>query len=154
MEAVDLELMIQEELSSLFGKKNLPSVGQIQFLQDNEPEFIEKNLKRSLKSWKIDNCNTPTSSPQSNRRCEALNGKFKRNYVFENCLDSAQIVLDQIKYWLEQSNTFAHQPAFEMKTRNKFYNLNITALLIQILNRKSNYKASPFQSRKSSYLTE
>lgn len=126
MQAVDIELMIQEALHSRFGE-NLPSVGQLQFLHDNGPEFIEKNLKKSLKSWNIIDCNTPTYSPQSNGMCEALNGTFKRDYVYESCLDSAQIVLDQIKHWVEEYNTFAPHSALQMKTPNEFYNFTNAA---------------------------
>jgi putative transposase len=43
MQAVDIELMVQESLYSRFGE-NLPRTGQLQFLHDNGPEFIEKNL--------------------------------------------------------------------------------------------------------------
>ncbi|MFT7201654.1 MAG: putative transposase [Algoriphagus sp.] len=126
MQAVDIELMLQEALHSRFGEI-LPPLGQLQFLHDNGPEFIEKNLKKSLKSWNIDDCNTPTYSPQSNGMCEALNGTFKRDYVYESCLDSAQIVLDQIDKWVEEYNTFAPHSALNMKTPNEFYNFKIAA---------------------------
>jgi putative transposase len=126
MQAVDIELMLQEALHSRFGEI-LPPLGQLQFLHDNGPEFIEKNLKKSLKNWNIDDCNTPTYSPQSNGMCEALNGTFKRDYVYESCLDSAQIVLDQIDKWVEEYNTFAPHSALNMKTPNEFYNFKIAA---------------------------
>lgn len=41
MQAVDIELMLQEALYGRFGE-NLPRTGQLQFLHDNGPEFIEK----------------------------------------------------------------------------------------------------------------
>lgn len=126
MQAVDIELMLQEALYGRFGE-NLPRTGQLQFLHDNGPEFIEKTLKKSLKNWNIDDCNTPTYSPQSNGMCEALNGTFKRDYVYESCLDSAQIVLDQIDKWVEEYNTFAPHSALNMKTPNEFYNFKIAA---------------------------
>jgi len=126
MQAVDIELMVQEGLNSRFGT-NLPAIGQLQFLHDNGPEFIEKILKKSLKSWNIDDCNTPTYSPQSNGMCEALNGTFKRDYVYESCLDNAQTVLKQIPKWVEEYNTFAPHSALEMKTPNEFYNFKIAA---------------------------
>jgi putative transposase len=120
MQAVDIELMIQEGLISRFGT-NLPGIGQLQFLHDNGPEFIEKILKKSLKSWNIEDCNTPTYSPQSNGMCEALNGTFKRDYVYESCLDNAQTVLNQIPKWVKEYNTFAPHSSLEMKTPNEFY---------------------------------
>lgn len=109
-----------------FGRA-LPTKGQLQFLHDNGPEFTEKTLKRSLRSWNIDDCNTPTYSAQSNGMCEALNGTFKRDYVYESFLDSAQIVLEQIQQWVDEYNTFAPHSSLEMKTPNEFYNFKIAA---------------------------
>lgn len=126
MQAVDIELMIQEGLFNRFGEL-LPNKGQLQLLHDNGPEYIEKNLKKSLKTWNIVDCNTPTYSPQSNGMCEALNGTFKRDYVYESCLDSAQIVSNQIKKWVDEYNTFAPHSALNMKTPNEFYNFKIAA---------------------------
>jgi putative transposase len=120
------ELMLPQALHSCF-EDNLPRTGQLQFLHDNDPEFIEKNLKKSLKSLNIDDCNTPTYSPQSNGMCEALNGTFKRDYVYESCLDSAQIVLQQIHQRVEEYNTFAPHSALNMKTPNEYYNFKIAA---------------------------
>jgi len=51
--------------------------------------------------------------------CEALNGTFKRDYVYESGLDSAQIVLQQIHQWVEEYNTFAPHSALTMKTPNE-----------------------------------
>jgi len=126
MQACDIELMVQEALFLRFGNE-LPAKDQLQFLHDNGPEYIEKRLQKSLKSWIIEDCNTPTYSPQSNGMCEALNGTFKRDYVFENCLDSAQVVIDQIQNWVDEYNGFAPHSALNMKTPNEFYNFKIAA---------------------------
>lgn len=126
MQAVDIELMVQDGLHARFGEK-LPPVGQLQFLHDNGPEFIEKRLRKTLKLWNIEDCSTPTYSPQSNGMCEALNGTFKRDYVYESCLDSAQIVINQIKQWVEEYNNFAPHSALNMKTPNEFYNFTNAA---------------------------
>ncbi|GGZ41878.1 hypothetical protein GCM10007049_38860 [Echinicola pacifica] len=68
-------------------------------MHDNGPEFVEKKLKASLKSWNSVDCNTPTYSPQSNGMCEALNGTFKIDYVYESCLDNTQTVFNQMQKW-------------------------------------------------------
>lgn len=81
----------------------------------------------SLKSWNIDDCNTPIYSPQSNGMCESLNGTFKRDYVYESCLDTAQTVLNQIKNWVDEYNGYAPHSALNMKTPNEFYNFKIAA---------------------------
>lgn len=126
MQAVDIELMVQDALHIRFGE-NLPNLGQLQFLHDNGPEFVEKKLKARLKSWNIVDCSTPTYSPQSNGMCEALNGTFKRDYVYESCLDNAQTVLNQMQKWADEYNTYAPHSALEMKTPNEFYNFKIAA---------------------------
>jgi len=101
----------------------LPALDQLQFLHDNGPEFIEKNLKVSQKSWNIVDCNKPTYSPQSNEMCEALNGTFKRDYVYESYLHNAQTVLNKIQKWVEQYNTYAPHSSLERKTPNEFITL-------------------------------
>lgn len=120
MQACDIESMVQEALFKRFGDQ-LPPKGQLQFLHDNGPEYIEKKLQGRLESWNIENCNTPSYSPQSNGMCEALNGTFKRDYVFENCLDSPQMVIGQIQDWVDEYNGFAPHSALNMKTPNEFY---------------------------------
>lgn len=126
MQAVDIELMLQEALFNRFGEK-FPEAWKLQFLHDNGPEFIEKELKKRIKLWKIVNCNTPTYSPQSNGMCEALNATFKRDYVYESCLESAEIVQKQIKQWVEEYNNFAPHSALYMKTPNEFYKFKTAA---------------------------
>lgn len=126
MQAVDIELMVQEALHARFGE-NLPDPDTLQFLHDNGPEFIEKKLRASLKSWNIIDCNTPTYSPQSNGMCEAFNATFKRDYVYENCLENPKTVLRQIQKWMNEYNTYAPHSALEMKTPNEFYNFKIAA---------------------------
>lgn len=120
IQACDIELLVQDALSLRFGDQ-LPSKGQLQFLHDNGPEYLEKRLLKSLKQWNVDNCNTPTYSPQSNGMCEAFNGTFKRDYVFENCLDNAQIVIQQIQSWVDEYNDFAPHSALNMKTPNEYF---------------------------------
>ena len=81
MWAVDIEQMLQEALLKRFGQAAAPH--PLEFLHDNGPEYLERTLQRQLKEWNIVNCNTPTYSPQSNGMCEAFNGTFKRDYVYQ-----------------------------------------------------------------------
>ncbi|MFT6964092.1 MAG: putative transposase [Flammeovirgaceae bacterium] len=71
MQACDIELMLQEALFSRFGE-SIPKKGKLQFLHDNGPEYIEKGLKKQIKAWQLEDCNTPTYSPQSNGICAAV----------------------------------------------------------------------------------
>ncbi len=125
IQACDIELMVQDGLWKRFGD-SLPPKGQLQFLHDNGPEFIENILTQNLKSWNIESCNTPTYSPQSNGMVEAWNGTFKRDYVYESCLDDAEYVLSMIPEWIEEYNNYAPHSALNMKTPQEFFNL-ITA---------------------------
>lgn len=126
MQACDIELMLQEAMFKRF-EEQLPNKNTLQFLHDNGPEYIEKNLKRNIKQWQIEDCNTPSYSPQSNGMCEAFNGTFKRDYVYESCLDNPEIVHQQLQLWIDEYNNYAPHSALGMKTPNHFFNFKIAA---------------------------
>jgi putative transposase len=117
MQACDIELLVQEALFARFGA-GLPQPKQLQLLHDNGPEYVEKKLQASLRSWNIEDCRTPTYSPESNGMCEALNGTFKRDYVYENCLDNPQTVISKMQEWVDEYNNFApHSAAAAVRTK-------------------------------------
>jgi putative transposase len=126
IQACDIESMVQDAMCKRFGDVNPPK-GQLQFLTDNGPEFIEKELNRNLKDWNIESCNTPTYSPQSNGMVEAFNGTFKRDYVYESCLDSAEYVQSMIPKWMDEYNDYAPHSALKMKTPTEYYKLKSAA---------------------------
>jgi putative transposase len=126
MQACHIELMVQEALFNRFGA-GLPEKDKLEFLHDNEPEYIEKGLRKQLGKWNIKDCNTPTYSPQSNGICESINGTFKRDYVYENCLDTPEIVMDRLQEWFDEYNSYAHHSSLKMKTPQEFYNFKIAA---------------------------
>ena len=126
MQACDIELMIQEALFNRFGE-SLPEKDKLEFLHDNGPEYIEKGLKKQLAKWNIKDCNTPKYSPQSNGICESFNGTFKRDYVYENCLDTPEIVMNRLQEWFNEYNSYAPHSALKMKTPQEFYNFKIAA---------------------------
>lgn len=131
IQGCDIELMLQDALFKRFGDNllefNKKTSEQLEFLHDNGPEYIEKKLKKQLEVWDIKDCNTPTYSPQSNGMCEAFNGTFKRDYVYESCLDNYQVVSDQIQGWIDEYNKYAPHSALDMKTPMEFYELNKVA---------------------------
>ena len=126
MQGCDIELMLQEALFNRFADQT-PEKGELQFLHDNGPEYIEKNLKKQVGLWNIEDCNTPTYSPQSNGMCEAFNGTFKRDYVYQSCLDNPATVYTQIQEWVDEYNQYAPHSALGMKTPNEFYNFKSAA---------------------------
>jgi putative transposase len=129
--AGDIELMLQEALFKRIGEQALPFIegagNQLEFLHDNGPEYIEKALKKQMAEWGLKNCNTPTYSPQSNGICEAFNGTFKRDYVYENCLDDPNTVSKQIQRWIDRYNNYAPHSALGMKTPNQYFNFKNAA---------------------------
>lgn len=126
IQACDIEQMVQEAILIRFGG-NLPNGNGIEFLHDNGPEYIEHQLKKSLAIWNVKDCRTPTYSPQSNGMCEAFNGTFKRDYVYENCLDDFETVKEQIGKWVEEYNTFAPHSALGMMTPHEYFNFKMVA---------------------------
>jgi putative transposase len=126
IQACDIEQMVQEALMTRFGGE-LPNGYGVEFLHDNGPEYREGVLQKSLKSWHVKDCSTPTYSPQSNGMCEAFNGTFKRDYVYENCLDDFETVKTQIGKWVEEYNTFAPHSALGMMTPNEYFNYKLAA---------------------------
>jgi len=126
MQACDIELMLQEALFERFDDR-LPKENQLEFLHDNGPEYIEKQLRAQIEKWNIIDCKTPTYSPQSNGMCEALNGTLKRDYVYESCLDNPEIVINQIQKWVNEYNSFAPHSALNMKTPKEYFNFKSAA---------------------------
>jgi putative transposase len=78
----------------------------------------------------LEDCNTPTYSPQSNGICAAVELKLLmgllRDYVYENCLDNPDAVYKQIQGWVNEYNQYAPHSALNMKTPNEFYNFKLT----------------------------
>lgn len=126
MQACHIELLVQEAIFQRFAD-GLPPKDQLQLLHDNGPEYIEKNFQKRLKEWNINDCHTPTYSPQSNGMCEALNGTLKRDYVFESCLDDPKTVIDQIQGWVDDYNNFAPHSALKMKTPKEYFIFKLAA---------------------------
>ena len=117
---------MQDALIKRFGHTNPPQ-GQLQFLHDNGPEYIEKHLTKTLNQWNVESCCTPIYSPQSNGLVEAFNGTFKRDYVYESCLEDVKSVQIQIPKWIEEYNTYAPHSAINMMTPTEFFNFNQAA---------------------------
>jgi putative transposase len=123
--AVDIELMMQEALLSRFGA--VRAANDLEFLHDNGPEYIEKQFQESLKSWNVKDCRTPTYSPQSNGICESFNGTFKRDYVYQNCLETEAEVRQMIADSIKDYNTFAPHSALGMQTPTEYFKLQMAA---------------------------
>ena len=59
--------------------------------------------------------------------CEAFNGTFKRDYVYQGYLDNIETLRAQIGKWVADYNTFAPHSALGMKTPAGFFKLKLVA---------------------------
>jgi len=126
IQATDIEQMLQEAIFKRFPSQEIKALG-LEFLHDNGPEYIEKKFRKQMIAWDVINCNTPTYSPESNRMCEAFNGTFKRDYVYQGFLDNIEILKVEFEKWVNDYNTYAPHSALEMKTPEEFFKLKIAA---------------------------
>ena len=58
---------------------------------------------------------------------EAFNGTFKRDDVYENCLESANQVAAMIPKWIREYNEYAPHSALEMQTPAEYFKLKQAA---------------------------
>lgn len=126
MQAVDIEQMIEEAILTRFSKDQIRAPG-LEFLHDNGPEYVEKVFRKRLLEWDVVDCHTPSYSPESNGICEAFNGTFKRDYVYQGYLDNIDELRKQIEKWVADYNTFAPHSALGMKTPAEFFKLRQAA---------------------------
>ena len=126
IQACDIEQMLQEAIFKRFPTPETKALG-LEFLHDNGPEYIEKKFRKQMIVWDVEDCHTPTYSPQSNGISEAFNGTFKRDYVYQGFLDDIETLKAQIGKWVEDYNTFAPHSALNMNTPEEFFKLKIAA---------------------------
>jgi putative transposase len=58
---------------------------------------------------------------------EIFNGTFKRDYVYENCLDSAEYVQSIILNWMEEYNIYEPYSVLNTKTPSEYFRLKLAA---------------------------
>lgn len=126
MQAADIELMVEEAIAKRFPGTDFKTAG-LEFLHDNGPEYIEKVFRKRLISWDVTDCRTPCYSPESNGMCEAFNGTFKRDYVYQGSLDNFETLKAQIEKWVADYNSFAPHSALGMLSPAEFYKLKTAA---------------------------
>ncbi len=126
MQAADIELMVEEAIAKRFPGSGFKTAG-LEFLHDNGPEYIEKVFRKRLISWDVADCRTPCYSPESNGMCEAFNGTFKRDYVYQGSLDNLETLRAQIEKWVADYNSFAPHSALGMLSPAEFYKLKSAA---------------------------
>ena len=83
--------MLREAIFRRFGETRAHAQG-IEFLSDNGPEYMSHRFRPFVRALGLIPCHTPRRSPQWNGLAEAFFGSFKRNYVYQACLDTLDTV--------------------------------------------------------------
>jgi putative transposase len=118
--ADDLAEMVREAVFRRFGQARQDAKG-IELLSDNGPEFTSHRFKPIVEALGLVPCHTPVRSPESNGLAEAFFGSFKRDYVYQSCLETLEAVAAQVPGWVEHYNHHAPHSALGMRPPAEFY---------------------------------
>lgn len=118
--AEDLAKMLREAVFRRFGEARTRAQG-IEFLSDNGPEYTSHRFRPFVRAMGLIPCHTPRRSPESNGLAEAFFGSFKRDYVYQACLETVEVVGRQIPAWIDHYNQQAPHSALGMQSPAEFY---------------------------------
>jgi putative transposase len=118
--AEDLAEMLREAVFRRFGEARTRAQG-IEFLSDNGPEYTSHRFRPFVRAMGLLPCHTPRRSPESNGLAEAFFGSFKRDYVYQACLETFETVERQIPVWIDHYNQQAPHSALGMQSPAEFY---------------------------------
>ena len=118
--AEDLAEMLREAVFRRFGEARARAQG-IEFLSDNGPEYTSHRFRPFVRAMGLIPCHTPRRSPESNGLAEAFFGSFKRDYVYQACLETLEEVGRQLPAWIEHYNREAPHSALGMQSPAEFY---------------------------------
>ncbi len=118
--AEDLAEMLREAVFRRFGAARARAQG-IEFLSDNGPEYTSHRFQPFVRAMGLIPCHTPRRSPESNGLAEAFFGSFKRDYVYQACLETFEEVGRQLPAWIEHYNRQAPHSALGMQSPAEFY---------------------------------
>lgn len=118
--ATDLAEMLREAVFRRCGEARASAQG-IEFLSDNGPEYTSHRFRPFVRAMGLIPCHTPRRSPESNGLAEAFFGSFKRDYVYQACLETMDDVARQLPGWIEHYNQQAPHSALGMQSPAEFY---------------------------------
>ena len=118
--AEDLAEMLREAVFRRFGEERTAARG-IEFLSDNGPEYTSHRFRPVVQALGLIPCHTPRRSPESNGMAEAFFGSFKRDYVYQACLETLEDTARQIPGWIADYNQHAPHSALGMRTPAEAY---------------------------------
>lgn len=109
--------IILEAKEQRFGDARVPKT---QFLSDNGPQYTAFSTIGFCKSLGFEVCHTPAYSPESNGMAEAFVKTFKRDYVYINNLQCVELVMLEIRKWIDDYNYFAPHKGLSMCSPKEF----------------------------------
>jgi putative transposase len=118
--AEDLAEMLREAVFRRFGEERVRAQG-IEFLSDNGPEYTSHRFRPLVRALGLVPCHTPRRSPESNGLAEAFFGSLKRDYVYQACLKTLEVIEQQLPGWIEHYNHQAPHSALGMQAPAEFY---------------------------------
>lgn len=118
--ATDLTEMLREALWRRFGDARIHARG-IEFLSDNGSEYTSHRFRPFVRAMGLIPCHTPRRSPESNGLAEAFFGSFKRDYVYQACLETFENVAQQLPAWIEHDNQQAPHSALAMQSPAEYH---------------------------------
>jgi putative transposase len=80
------------------------------------PEYTSHRFRPFVRAMGLIPCHTPRRSPQSNGLAEAFFGSFKRDYVYQACLETLEEVGQQVPAWIDHYNREAPHSALNMQS--------------------------------------
>jgi putative transposase len=86
-----------------FGEVRVRAQG-IESLSDNGSECTAHRFQPFVRAMGLSPCHTPRRSLESSGLAEAFFWSFKRNYVYQACLETLEEVTRQIRGWIERVN--------------------------------------------------
>ncbi len=118
--AEDLAELLREAVFRRFGEARAGAQG-IEFLSDNGPEYTSHRFRPVVQAMGLIPCHTPIRSPESNGLAEAFFGSFKRDYVYQACLETLEAVAQQVPGWMLHYNQEAPHSALGMRAPAEAY---------------------------------
>ena len=89
---------------------------QIEFLSDRGAIYRAYNVQNLARQLNLKSCFTAAYSPESNGMSEAFVNTIKRDYVYVNDCENAEIVMKMLPDWFEDYNNNAPHSALGMKS--------------------------------------
>jgi putative transposase len=119
----DIQAMTLSAVEKRFGKTMAPR--QIEFLSDRGSIYRAFKTVELARTLNLKSCFTAAYSPESNGMAEALVGTIKRDYVYVNDCESADITVTMVQEWFKDYNEQAPHSALEMMSPSEYYKTNL-----------------------------